>query len=142
MSSELLDRQRQMYSRPDLRLADKWPEATDFYRADLESGHVRSLQELVAHSWSSPRVAERVRVLVGAWIEVLVDVAADARAPRHPDIEPADVAAMVGGCWFGMEELHLLDIPEHRLPFWHATGSIAELIERLERGSARRGRSP
>ncbi len=39
----------------------RWELACDFLDADLESGYVRILQEMIAAGWSDPEVAAAVR---------------------------------------------------------------------------------
>ena len=43
MDADLVARQRSMYARQDITLAEKWAEAIAFYRDDLKSGYVRTL---------------------------------------------------------------------------------------------------
>ena len=45
LNVDLLARQRGMYDRADMTLADKWRQAVAFYHQDLESGFVRTLLE-------------------------------------------------------------------------------------------------
>src|SRR5579863_801093 len=78
MTAELIQRQRQMYSRPDVTLAEKWQQAIDYYRVDLASGYVRTLMELAAHGYSSRTVSAKVRALFNEWRRLLSEVAAEA----------------------------------------------------------------
>ena len=45
----------------------RWELACDFLEADLASGYVRILQEMIAAGWSDPAVAASVRELIGDW---------------------------------------------------------------------------
>ena len=52
----------------------RWDLACDFLDADIESGYVRILQEMIAAGWSDPEVAAAVRRMIGGG-RVLADVA-------------------------------------------------------------------
>ena len=56
-NERLLDRQRVDVRRPTSRSGQQWERACDFLEADLESGYVRILQEMIAAGWSDPDVA-------------------------------------------------------------------------------------
>ena len=53
----------------------QWEQACDFLEADLESGYVRVLQEMIAAGWSDPALAASVREQLGGWFRLLTDVA-------------------------------------------------------------------
>ena len=53
----------------------RWELACDYLDADVESGYVRILQEMIAAGWSDAEVAAAVREMVGGWYRVLADVA-------------------------------------------------------------------
>lgn len=139
MNSELLERQRLMYARPDMTLADKWRQAIDFYRVDLASGYVRTLLELAAHGFSNPAVAARVRELMSGWRELLTAVIAEALSELGiTAVTAGEAAGMLTSYWWGMELQHLLDVPEAEGHLWAATEKIGVLLGQLER-SRRRG---
>ncbi|HEV2033291.1 MAG TPA: TetR/AcrR family transcriptional regulator [Candidatus Dormibacteraeota bacterium] len=143
MNAELLDRQRSMYAREDMTLAEKWQQAVDFYRVDLASGYVRTLLELTAHGYSNPAIAARVRHLFDGWRRLLTEVAASALARLGvDDLSADDVVAMVAAYWWGMEVQHLLGVPEEEGHLWAATAKIGRLLGTLEtnRRSRRRKR--
>jgi AcrR family transcriptional regulator len=135
MNSELLARQRGMYARSDLSLADKWRRAIEFYRQDLKSGYVRTLLELSAHGYSNPRIATSVRALIAGWRDLLTDAAKSALDSLDVTAITADeVVAVVASYWYGMEVQHLLGMPEEEGHLWHTAEKIGELIEQLEDG--------
>ena len=139
MNAELLERQRSLYSREDMSIAEKWQQAVDFYRVDLASGYVRTLLELAAHGYSNPAVAAQVRALFKGWRVLLTEVATQALAELKVDAVDADeVVAMVAAYWWGMETQHLLGVPEQEGHLWATTEKIGLLLGELE---ARR-RSP
>ena len=60
-NARLLERQADMYDAPD-PLWVRWDRACDFLDADLRSGYVRILHEMIAAGWSDAEVAvERPR---------------------------------------------------------------------------------
>ena len=132
---DLLDRQREMYARYDLSLAQKWRQAIVFYRQDLASGYVRSLMELAGQGFANPRLGSAVRELMRGWRDLLTAVAAEA-LPRFgiKDIAPAAVASAVVTYWYGMELQHMLEVPEEEGGLWQTAETLGRLIERLELG--------
>ena len=71
-NERLIARQRSMFDTPE-PLWVRWELACDFLDADVASGYVRILQEMIAAGWSDAEVAAAVRALVGEWY----------RAPRR-----------------------------------------------------------
>lgn len=133
LNGDLLARQRGMYDRADMTLADKWRQAVAFYHQDLESGSVRTLLELAGHGYTNPQMAERVRAVMGAWQDLLHDVIAAAlRDVRVSVVEPAELTSMVVSFWYGMEQRHLLGVSEEDGHMWQVLDTIGRLIERLE----------
>ena len=137
MNQELLERQRSMYARPDMTLAQKWQEAVDFYRIDLASGYVRTLVELAAAGYSNPAVAAKVRDLFRPWRQLLTQVAEEALPELGlGEVDADEVVAVVAAYWWGMEVQHVLDVPESESHLWRATARIGELLARLEQSRA------
>jgi AcrR family transcriptional regulator len=133
LNDDLLARQRGMYDRPDMTLADKWRQAVAFYHQDLDSGYVRTLLELAAHGYTNPQMAERVRAVMSAWQDLLHEVIAGAVHHLHiTSVEPTDLTSMLVSFWYGMEQRHLLGIAEEQGHMWQALDTIGRLIERLE----------
>ena len=73
-NDRLLARQAAMYAGTE-PLWRQWEQACDFLEADLESGYVRVLQEMIAAGWSDPALAASVREQLGGWFRLLTDVA-------------------------------------------------------------------
>ena len=142
MNAELLDRQRSMYAREEMTLAEKWQQAVDFYRVDLASGYVRTLLELAAHGYSNPIVAAQVRALFNGWRRLLTEVAASALNELEIDeVSADDVVAVIAAYWWGMEVQHLLGTPEEESHLWATTEKIGRLLGRFEtRRLARRAK--
>ena len=133
LNDDLLTRQRGMYDRPDMTLAEKWRQAVAFYHQDLDSGYVRTLLELAAHGYTNPQMADRVRAVMGAWQDLLYDVIAGAVERLHiTSVEPAELTSMLVSFWYGMEQRHLLGVSEEQGHMWQTLDTIGRLIERLE----------
>jgi AcrR family transcriptional regulator len=108
-NQRLVDRQREMYG-ADVPLWRRYEQACDLLEEDLASGYVRVLQEMVAAGWSDPAVAAEVHRMLGAWFDVLAEVATEAEA-RFGPFEPlgaADLAMLVGLAFLGGETVILL----------------------------------
>ena len=109
-NAQLLERQRTMYRGAE-PLWKKWQRACDYLEADLASGYVRVLQELIAVGWSDETVAAAVRAELAGWVELLTSAAQKAvDALDIPGIEPRQVAILVGAAFLGAEELELLGL--------------------------------
>lgn len=133
LNSELLARQRTMYARPGVSLADKWAEALEYYRSDLDSGYVRILLELAAHGYTNAKMAERVRAAMRGWQDLLHEVIACAiqRFDIHA-ISADELTSIFVSFWYGMELRHLLDVPEAEGHLWCTLETIGRLIQQLE----------
>lgn len=59
----LLRRQTEMFAE-DLPLSQRWELACDYLDADLKSGYVRVLNEMMAVGWSSELVGKEVRTMI------------------------------------------------------------------------------
>ena len=135
INQDLLDRQREMYARDDLSLAEKWRLAITFYRQDLASGYVRSMMELAGQGFANPRLGSAVRELMRGWRDLLTAVAVEA-LPRLgiKDIAPSEVASAIVTYWYGMELQHILEVPEEEGTLWQTAETLGRLIERLDSG--------
>lgn len=115
-NEHLLERQRAMYD-ADAPLWRRYELACDFLQADLASGYVRMLQEMVAAGWADATIGQQVTGLLRDWFELLGRVAdeADAAGELH-GVGPAtarQVVTLVGLAFLGGETLLLLDDTWH-----------------------------
>jgi len=135
MDADLLARQRAMYGQGETTLAEKWRQAVDFYRQDLESGYIRALMELASHGYTNAEMAERVRELMAGWRNLLAEVAAEA-LPRLgiTAVDPSEIASMIVSFWYGMDVQHLVGVTEEEGRLWQTLDTLGRLIERLENG--------
>ena len=142
-NERLLERQRQMFDAPE-PLWVRWELACDFLDADIESGYVRILQEMIAAGWSDPEVAAAVREMVGGWYRLLADVA------RHEQEQGADfggftpdeVAALMATPFLGAEELILLGVTESVLPVRSALRKVGGVLRTIAQPNPGLGLDP
>ncbi len=128
-NERLLARQRQMFDVPD-PLWVRWEYACDFLDADIESGYVRILQEMIAAGWSDAEVAAAVREMIGGWYRLLADVARQEQE-HGADLggfTPDEVAALMATPFLGAEELILLGVSESTLPIRSALRKVGVLL--------------
>jgi AcrR family transcriptional regulator len=131
-TANLLERQREMFDAPE-PLWVRWERACDFLDADVESGYVRILQEMIAAGWSDPQVAAAVREIVGGWYRVLAEVARREQEQGGDlgGFTPDEVAALMGTPFLGAEELILLGVAETTLPMRSALRKVGVLLRGL-----------
>jgi AcrR family transcriptional regulator len=136
-NARLLERQRAMFEAPQ-PLWVRWELACDFLDADIESGYVRILQEMIAAGWSDAEVAAAVREMIGGWYRVLADVARreEERGVDLGGFTPDEVAALMGTPFLGAEELILLGVTESTLPLRSALRKVGALLQRLGKPTA------
>jgi AcrR family transcriptional regulator len=139
-TERLLERQRDMFDTPE-PLWVRWDRACDFLDADIESGYVRILQEMIAAGWSDPEVAAAVREVTGGWYRVLADVARreQERGTDLGGFTPDEVAALMGTPFLGAEELILLGVSESTLPMRSALRKVGVRLRRIAEPGAEHG---
>ena len=96
-NERLLERQAEMYDAPD-PLWVRWDRACDFLDADLRSGYVRILHEMIAAGWSDAELVQRPRDderLVHAPRRTLPVAKRNAEADLGP-FTPEEVGALMG----------------------------------------------
>lgn len=132
-NERLLARQASMFA-GDEPLWQRWERACDFLDADLESGYVRVLQEMIAAGWSDPTVAASVRVQLAGWFRLLADVARreEQRLGRIGPFTPEEVAALMAIPFMGAEATILLGMPESEVPARSALRKIGLVLRGLE----------
>ncbi len=138
-NERLLDRQREMFDAPDPLWA-RWELACDFLEADVGSGYVRILQEMIVAGWSDVLVAAAVREMLGGWYRLLADVARreQERGTDLGGFTPEEIAALMGTPFLGAEELILLGVTEDTLPIRSALRKVGVLLRRVTDGHGSR----
>lgn len=133
---KLLRRQAEMFGR-EQPLSARWLQACDFLDADLASGYVRVLQEIVSAGYADLTLARAARQALSGWFDLLTALAAEARE-RFGGLGPfsdAEVAALAGMVFLGAESMILLGMED--LPIRSALRGLAKVIEQLEAAHAR-----
>lgn len=135
-NERLLARQRAMFGGPE-PLWQQWDRACDYLEADLASGYVRILHEMIAAGWSDEAVAERVRAYLGGWFALLTEVAAREadRVGGLGAFTPAEVAALMALPFLGAEAAILVGIDESVVPTRAALRRVATVLRTLEEGA-------
>lgn len=134
MTGQLIERQTGLFADPNISLSTKWEVACDYLDADIASGYVRVLQELLAAGWSNPKIAAVVRDNLTLWFDLHVKLAREfernygSLGPFVPD----DIAALVGSAFVGAEALILLGFEEQSMPVVHALRRIGKVIRYFE----------
>lgn len=136
-TARLLERQEEMYGGPE-PLWIRWQRACDFLDADLESGYVRILQELIAAGWSDPELAASVREQLSGWFSLLTAV-----VQRTSDqigglgsFSPAEAATLMGLSFVGAESAILLGMTEDQLPTRSALRKLGDVLREIEAARA------
>lgn len=131
-NERLLERQRGMFDTPE-PLWLRWDRACDFLEADLASGYVRILQEMIAAGWSDSEVAGAVREMLSGWYGLLADVARreEAAGADLHGFTPDEVSALMGTPFLGAEELVLLGVTESALPWRSALRKVGVLLRKV-----------
>jgi AcrR family transcriptional regulator len=132
-NDSLVRRQTDMFAL-DLSLADRWNLSCDYLDADIESGYVRVLQEMMAAGWSSPDVRQAVNLLGKAWTDLLTDVVERARAAgaQFGPFTSHEIVALVAGAFLGAESMLLLGRETDTLPIRAALRRVGEAIALIE----------
>ena len=136
-NQRLLARQAALFATPE-PLWRQWERACEFLEADLESGYVRILQEMIAAGWSDPEVAAAVRALLSGWYGLLADVARR-EAERLGDLgpfTPEEVSALMGIPFMGAEAMILLGFAESELPVKSALRKLGDVFRMLDAGQS------
>ena len=132
-NERLLERQREMFASPE-PLWVRWDRACDFLEADLASGYVRILQEMIAAGWSDAIVATIVREMLGGWTGLLAEVAR-AEQDGGGDLGPFtrdEVAVLMAAPFLGAEELILLGVTESTMPLRSALRKVGYLLRAVD----------
>ncbi len=132
-NARLLARQSRVFG-AEMPVWRQWEQACDFLEDDLRSGYVRVLQEMTAAGWSDEQIAEAVRANLTGWFALLTDTASKV-ALRFDDLGPftsAEIAALAGTVFLGMEAMILLGFDEGHLPCRSALRSIGFLLRSME----------
>ena len=133
-NNELLLRQRTMFDDTSIPLSARWDRACDYLDEDIASGHVRTLQELIAASWSDPEIAKAIQLALFDWNSLLTEMAGrvgDEIGGLGP-FSPKDVASLVANAFIGAESMFLLGMEKQGFPVRDCLRRVGDLIRILE----------
>ncbi len=133
-NNELLSRQRTMFDDTSVPLSARWDRACDYLDEDIASGFVRTLQELIAASWSDPDIAKAVQPAQFAWHSLLTEMAgrvSDEIGGLGP-FTAKDVASLVANAFIGAESMYLVGMEKQGFPVRDCLRRVGDLIRILE----------
>ncbi len=141
MNTQLLDRQDAMFNEQSLTLSQQWDLACDYLDADIASGYVRVLQELMAAGWSNPGIGKVVCEGILSWNKLLTDLAEKALQSFGTlgPFTPQDLAALVGSAFIGAESRLLLGLEDQGVSLRHSLRRFGDII-RIFEDQANRGK--
>jgi AcrR family transcriptional regulator len=132
-NERLLARQQRLYAEPG-PLADKWRTACDYLDDDLRSGYVRVLWELWVAGLADAELAERWRLTMASWRDLLESVFAawaDELELELP-LSPRVLASLVANVFQGIEIELLAGVREQEAPHREALEGLGQLIAKAE----------
>jgi AcrR family transcriptional regulator len=134
-NERLLERQQRLYAEPG-PLADKWRTACDYLDDDLRSGYVRVLWELWVAGLANDELAERWRVTMGGWRDLLESVfeAWAGELKVELPLSPRVLASLVANVFQGIEIELLAGVTEEEAPHREALEGLGRLITQAEAG--------
>ena len=132
-NARLIDRQEALFD-SDLPLWEKWQLACDYLEADLDSGHVRVLHEMIAAGWANADIAAAVTGQLGRWHQLLTGVArrAETKLGSLGPFTPEEIGVLAGIPFIGAEAYLLLGVSETTFPARSALRKIGEIIRAME----------
>ena len=122
------------YIDPNMSLSKKWEVACDYLDADIESGYVRVLQELMAVGYANEDVRNLLRDGFSLWRDLhiqLFEEFAETYGSLGP-FEPEDLAELVGSLFVGAEALILLECEDELRPVRRALRRLGKVIRSFE----------
>ena len=134
MNAQLIARQSDLFVDPDIAISTKWGIACDYLDADIDSGYVRVLQEMMAVGWSHPQIGQAVRSSLRSWAKLHQDLTRDFAA-RHGSLgpfAPEDISALVASVTIGVEALTLLGYESPEMPLRGALRRLGDVIRYFE----------
>ena len=141
----LLDRQTRMYEGTS-RASKQWQQACDFYDADLDSGFVHLLVELMAASFHDEALRSEFLPRLLTWHRLIEVAVTDfiERSNLDLPVSAQAITAWIGWFWTGMEISMVLRIAEkdgHQREALKAVGSLLRQVERAGKSQPRKRKS-
>ena len=126
-------RQTALYADADEPLSAKWRQAVAYYRRDLEDGFVRVHHELLAQGFADEELAERARQRIVNWSAMLTRVAERYLPAMGVDLPAERLVPALAAFWYGMEQQHLIGVPESVAPYFELLDAVGDWLEARER---------
>lgn len=141
----LLDRQSRMYEGTS-KASEQWQQACDFYDADLDSGFVHLLMELMTASFHDEALRSEFLPRLLKWHRLIEAAVTDFIEKSDLDlpVSAQAITAWIGWFWTGMEISMVLRIPEkegHQREALKAVGVLLRQVERASKPQPRRKKS-
>jgi AcrR family transcriptional regulator len=138
----LLDRQSRMYEGTS-KASKQWKQACDFYDADLDSGFVHLLVELMAASFHDEALRSEFLPKLLTWHRLIEAAVTNFIEKSNLDlpVSAQAITAWIGWFWTGMEISMVLRIPEkdgHQREALEAVGTLLRQVERAVKSPPRR----
>jgi AcrR family transcriptional regulator len=133
LETERFERQSALYAGGSEPLSAKWRQAVEYYKSDLAEGFVRVHHELLAQGFADPELAERARRRITNWSTMLTEVADTYLGDLGVTVPPAQLVAVFAAFWYGMEQQHLIEMPESTSPFFRVLEAVGVWLEEQER---------
>ncbi|HET8984586.1 MAG TPA: TetR/AcrR family transcriptional regulator [Trueperaceae bacterium] len=135
LETQRFERQTALYADANEPLSVKWRQAVEYYKRDLDEGFVRVHHELLAQGFADDELAERARRRISNWSSMLTQVADTYLGDLGVTVPPAQLVAVFAAFWYGMEQQHLIGMPESESPFFGVLGSIGSWLETTEQAA-------
>ena len=142
-NARLLERQERMYNSAG-SASEQWQQACAFYDADLASGFVKLLMELMGASFHDEALRREFTPRLLAW-QKLIEEAVDRFVSDTSLALPISARAISAGItwfWMGMEASMALGIDENEGHQREALAAMTTLLQRAEAGTRRRRQTP
>lgn len=132
LEKQRYQRQTSLYADAGEPLSAKWRQAVEFYKRDLDDGFVRVHHELLAQGFADEELAERARRRIVNWSALLVEVAERYLPDLCEKVSARQLVAAFAAFWYGMEQQHLIGVPESASPFLAVLDAIGRWLEGRE----------
>ena len=134
MNAQLIERQTGLMTDPSISLSTKWDLACDYLDADINSGYVRVLHEMLAVGYSNLKVGKAVRISLALWVDLLTQLVRDCEG-LDIALDPfsaEDVSALVHAAFIGGEAQVLIGSEGHGVPTRRALRKFGQVIRFFE----------
>jgi len=133
LEHQRFERQTALYQDRDEPLSAKWRQAVAYYRRDLEDGFVRVHHELLAQGFADEALAERARQRIATWSAMLTQVAERYLPAMGIDFPASQLVPVFAAFWYGMEQQHLIGVPESAAPYFELLDAVGNWLEEREK---------